>query len=130
MITQFKIFEKFDSWLISVPVNQLYIEFSIVDELPDIRDDVKEGDVVLAVWWTGSYDCYLVKVEDGEENGMGFSSEEDMTWYGLESAWGVVDPVEYDKLAEQKGVQKLPHRELRDGTLSYEEWEETNKYNL
>ncbi len=131
MITKFKIFENNsnnsnNSWIINITNS---IDTKTAKELSDIRDDVREGDVVIGVWFSGDFDPFLLKVEDlstSDDPELGLGVCDDHICYTLEHAWGVFDPDEYDKLADKK----LPYSELRDGTITYSEWEESNKYNL
>ncbi len=128
MIKEFKLFEnenKNNTWLISLPANKL--DNVVMDSIPDITNDVKDGDIVLASWFNGRLDYYLAKVEKSVDgDGFGVRCKEEMSWYGLDLAWHVVNPNVYDKLV----TEKLPHRDLIDGLITYSEWLEINKYNL
>ena len=81
-----------DSWLI--PLKDEDLDIPIFQNMPDIRDKVKEGDIVIGVWFGGGFEAFLCKVENDPNEGLGCS--DDTSWYGLEDAYAVYDPKEYD----------------------------------
>ena len=93
-----KKFENYDSgWII--PLNNEEIDPSIFKKIPDISDKVIEGDIVIGVWFSGGYDIYLLKVEKNDDGELGVSN--DYIWYGIDHAWGIFDPEDYNKYAEK-----------------------------
>ena len=83
-----------------VPIKDEDLEPAIFKKIPDIRDNVKPGDIVLGVWFSGGFDTFLLQIDDIKVDGLGCGTED--TWYGIESAWGVFDPKDYDKHATKK----------------------------
>lgn len=87
-----------DTWIISLKNEDL--DIPVFKILPDISDNVKEGDIIIGVWFTGGFDAYLCKIEYDPDNGFGCSDGQ--SWYSVEYAWGVFDPKEYDSHTDKK----------------------------
>lgn len=81
-------------WII--PIDEKNLNVSIFRDIPDIRDTAKEGDIVIGVWFSGSFDVYLLKLESGDDLGCEYND----AWYGIDYAWGVFNPKDYNKYVE------------------------------
>lgn len=93
-----KLFEDYNpGWII--PIKDELLDTTIFDKISDIRDSVKEGDVVIGVYFGGNFDAYLMKLGKGDNDELGCSNDD--SWYGLEHAWGIFDPKDYNSYAEQ-----------------------------
>jgi len=80
------------------PIKDDLLDTSIFKKIDDIRDKVKEGDVVIGVFFGGNFSAYLMKLEDNDGD---LGCGDDDSWYGIEYAWGIFDPKDYNSYAEQ-----------------------------
>jgi len=87
-----------DSWII--PLKDEDLDMPVFQDIPDIRDKVKEGDIVIGVWFLSGFDAFLLKIDNVQVDGLGCGTDD--CWYGIESAWGVFDPKEYDLHTDKK----------------------------
>ena len=102
-----------DSW--AIPINSKIVSIELAKSLPDIREEAKVGDVVFGVWFTGGFDAYLLKVEDGGRDGLGVGANE--TWYGLNEAYFVFSYEDYKKLDPYFDMKLEMDRETRKFNL-------------
>lgn len=94
--------KKFESYNLGgwiIPLDDKDIDPSIFEKIPDIREKVKEGDIVIGVWFSGGFDAFILKLED---NNGELGAADDESWYGIDYAWGIFDPDDYDKYTDKK----------------------------
>jgi hypothetical protein len=85
-----------DGWIINIDD---IIDSKKCNTLPDVSDKVKEGDVVIGVFFGGGYEAYLMKlIEISGDEGPSLGAADDDTCYDITFAWGIFDYDEYKKL--------------------------------
>lgn len=95
MITKFKIFENNNQdWVIDITDIVIPNIFDKIDGV-DVSD-VKEGDIIIAVYFDGGFTCKLMKVIDYDSDKTYGACDGD-TCYTIGFAWGIFDIKEYKK---------------------------------
>lgn len=70
---------------------------NIFDKINGIDvSDVKEGDILIAVYFDGGFTCKLMKVIDLDDD-KSYGACDDDTCYTIDFAWGIFNPEEYKK---------------------------------